>query len=57
MQLFHSHGESCTQIENDALKLANHAFPTPAGEDPLKVYNDMLNDLGVFCIAVPSIQY
>lgn len=45
MQLFHSHGESCTRIENDALKLANHAFPDPAGEDPLKVYNDMLNDL------------
>jgi hypothetical protein len=46
MQLFHSHGESCTKIENEALKLANH--PDPADENPLKPYNDMLHDLGVF---------
>jgi hypothetical protein len=45
MQLFHSHGESCTKIENEALKLANH--PDPADENPLKAYNDMLHDLGV----------
>jgi len=46
MQLFHSHGESCTKIENEALQLANH--PDPADENPLKPYNDMLHDLGVF---------
>ena len=46
MQLFHSHGESCTKIENEALQLANH--PDPTDENPLKPYNDMLHDLGVF---------
>lgn len=43
MQLFHSHGDSCTKIENEALELANH--PDPADENPLKAYNDMLHDL------------
>jgi hypothetical protein len=56
MQLFHSHGESCTQIENDALKLANRAFLDSTDEDPLKVYNDMLNDLEELQNAAAKLQ-
>ncbi len=46
MKLFHSHGDSCAQIETEALKLAMHSEPNPEDEEPLKPYNDMLHTLG-----------
>lgn len=46
MQLFHSHGEACNIIEVEALKLVSRDAPDPPEEDPLKVYRDMLHDLG-----------
>lgn len=49
MQLFHSHGISCDRMETEALKLSAHG-PSGANEDePLRVYNDMLESLGRFC--------
>jgi hypothetical protein len=45
MQLFHSHGISCDRIETDALKLSSHDPPNPSKDEPLQVYNDMLESL------------
>ncbi|KAJ3501071.1 hypothetical protein NLJ89_g9506 [Agrocybe chaxingu] len=45
MQLFHSHGDSCDKIEREALKLASRGSPDPNDEEPLKDYNNMLDDL------------
>ncbi|KDR84082.1 hypothetical protein GALMADRAFT_236726 [Galerina marginata CBS 339.88] len=45
MQQFQSHGDSCTRIEKEALKLATRSAPDPPEEEPLKVYQDMLRDL------------
>ncbi|KAF8165678.1 hypothetical protein B0H34DRAFT_690015 [Crassisporium funariophilum] len=45
MQLFHSHGDSCARVETDAIKLANQGPPNPDLDEPLKVYNDMLDVL------------
>ncbi|KAF8806267.1 hypothetical protein BYT27DRAFT_7191591 [Phlegmacium glaucopus] len=45
MQLFYSHGISCDRIETEALKLSAQS-PSDTNEDePLKVYNDMLDSL------------
>jgi len=46
MQRFHSHGDSCTKIETEALKLAARSSPISEEEDPLQPYNEMLNGLG-----------
>ena len=55
MQLFHSHGISCDRMETEALKLSAHG-PSGANEDePLRVYNDMLESLGRF--SIPIVQY
>lgn len=48
MQLFHSHGISCDRIETEALKLSAHGPCNPNEDEPLKVYNDMLESLGRF---------
>ncbi|KAF9478392.1 hypothetical protein BDN70DRAFT_879996 [Pholiota conissans] len=45
MQLFHTHGDSCARVETEALKLASRNGPDPEDEEPLKVYNDMLQVL------------
>jgi hypothetical protein len=50
MQLFHSHGISCDRIETEALKLTTHGPVNPNEDEPLKVYNDMLDSLGKFFI-------
>jgi len=47
MQLFYSHGISYDRIETEALKLSAHG-PSPNEDEPLKVYNDMLDSLGKF---------
>ena len=46
MQLFYSHGISCDRIETEALKLSAHGPSNPNENEPLKVYNDMLESLG-----------
>lgn len=46
MQLFHSHGISCDRIETEALKLSSHEPSNPNKDEPLKLYNDMLESLG-----------
>lgn len=48
MKRFHSHGESCSRIEVDALKLANGGTPSSEDEEPLKPYHDILATLGMF---------
>ena len=48
MQLFHSHGISCDRIETEALKLSAHGPSNLNEDEPLKVYNDMLDSLGRF---------
>ena len=48
MQSFHTHGDACTRIENEALKLAMRDAPEEPEDEPLKVYQDMLHDLGTF---------
>lgn len=48
MQLFHSHGISCDRIETEALVLTTHGPVDPNEDEPLKVYNDMLDSLGKF---------
>jgi len=45
MQLFNSHGMSCDRIETEALKLSSHGAPDTNEDEPLKVYNDMLESL------------
>ncbi|KAF9057796.1 hypothetical protein BJ165DRAFT_1423542 [Panaeolus papilionaceus] len=45
MKRFHSHGESCSRIEVDALKLANGGTPSSEDEEPLKPYHDILATL------------
>ena len=55
MQLFHAHGISCDRIEREALKLSAHEPSNPNEDEPLKVYNDMLESLGRF--SVPILQY
>jgi len=45
MQLFHSHGISCDRIETEALKISAHRPSDPNKDEPLKVYNDMLDSL------------
>ncbi|KAF8914292.1 hypothetical protein CPB84DRAFT_1758891 [Gymnopilus junonius] len=45
MQSFHSHGDACTRIETEALKLAMHDAPEEPEDEPLKVYQDMLHNL------------
>jgi len=45
MQLFHSHGISCDRIETEALKLSAHEPSNPNKDEPLKLYNDMLESL------------
>ena len=54
MQLFHSHGMSCDRIETEALKLSAHEPSNPNEDEPLKVYNDMLESLGRFCIILQN---
>jgi hypothetical protein len=46
MQLFHSHGLSCDRIETEALRLSAHGSSNLDEDEPLKVYNDMLESLG-----------
>lgn len=46
MQQFHSHGDSCTNMETEALKLAACGIPNVDDEEPLKPYNEMLDNLG-----------
>lgn len=46
MQSFHSHGNACTRIETEALKLAMRDAPGEPEDEPLKVYHDMLHNLG-----------
>jgi hypothetical protein len=50
MQLFHSHGISCDRIETEALKLSSHEPSNQSKDEPLKLYNDMLESLGRFSI-------
>lgn len=45
MQLFYSHGISCNRIETEALKLSANGPSNPNEDEPLKVYNDMLDSL------------
>ena len=46
MQTFLSHGDACTKMEAEILDLVSNA-PAPQDEDePLKVFTDMLDDLG-----------
>ncbi|PPR04657.1 hypothetical protein CVT24_011875 [Panaeolus cyanescens] len=45
MKRFHSHGESCTRIETQALKLANSGPSDTEGDEPLKPYHDILDTL------------
>jgi len=45
MQSFHSHGNACTRIETEALKLAMRDAPGEPEDEPLKVYHDMLHNL------------
>ena len=52
MQLFHSHGISCDRIETEALKISAHQPSNPNKDEPLKVYNDMLESLGRFSIPI-----
>ena len=46
MQQFHTHGDSCATIETEALKLAASGKPNADDEEPLKLYNQMLDGLG-----------
>ena len=55
MQLFHSHGISCDRIETEALKLSSHEPSNPNKDEPLKLYNDMLESLGRSSIRI--LQY
>ena len=53
MGLFHSHGESCSRIETEALKIAARGAPDPSDEEPLKPYNEMLDELGMLhCVSI-----
>ncbi|KAF8638598.1 hypothetical protein AX17_002139 [Amanita inopinata Kibby_2008] len=45
MQGFLSHGDACTRIEVEALDLVSNGPSTPDEDEPLRVYNEMLNDL------------
>lgn len=46
MQQFQSHGDSCTSIETEALKLAASDMLDVDDEEPLKPYRQMLDNLG-----------
>lgn len=45
MQSFLSHGDACTKIEAEALDLVSNGSSSHEEDEPLKVYNLMLNDL------------
>jgi len=45
MQTFLSHGDACTRVEVDALKLATYGASEPDEDAPLQIYNDMLDRL------------
>lgn len=46
MQTFLSHGDDCEKVEAEALQLATSGCSEPDEDEPLKIYNDMLDDLG-----------
>ncbi|PPQ92733.1 hypothetical protein CVT25_015700 [Psilocybe cyanescens] len=56
MTLFHSHGDACNRIEIEALKLVSRDAPDPPEEEPLKVYQDMLDDLEQLHAEATSLQ-
>jgi len=51
MKLFHSNGESCNRIETEALKLAMRDAPDLSVDEPLKMYQDMLQELGKYLVS------
>jgi hypothetical protein len=46
MKTYHSHGDACTRLEAEALKLAMSGSAIPDDDAPLQVYADMLDSLG-----------
>ena len=46
MKTYHSHGDACTRLEAEALKLAVRGSAVPDDDAPLQVYADMLDSLG-----------
>jgi len=46
MKTYHSHGDACTRLEAEALKLTMRGSAVPDDDAPLQVYADMLDSLG-----------
>ena len=46
MQTFLTHGDVCTRVEAEALRLATHGASELDEDNPLQIYNDMFDNLG-----------
>jgi len=51
MKHFHSHGDACEDVEKRALKLVNSGSTDLDEDNPLRPYNDMLEELGMTALS------
>ncbi|KAK0230267.1 hypothetical protein IW262DRAFT_1453172 [Armillaria fumosa] len=58
MQNFLSHGDSCTECESEALKIASQDFDLDytSGPSPLTIFNSMMDKLGMSSILDEAIE-